>query len=844
MFECLIKNHPSPAVHYGEKSYSYEQLLKHVHLYANHYETNCTAEKIERVMLFSKNTPDYIFALYGAIRLGATSVPVDAQSTPHELEYMINDARPQIIYASEEQTAFVEERVADIQQKFDADYAPLVVNPSMVDASGVDELSADEIMRGDMEDVVTIIYTSGTTGSPKGVMLTYSNLWYNVNAVVNDNKILGAGSRNLMILPINHIFSYAGAMMAPLYGGAEIYICENLTPDCIISTLQKGRITVMLGVPRLYEGFVKGIMAQINKSVVTRAIYKVCAAINSAWLSKRVFKAVHDKFGGHIEFFVSGGAALPIETAKVLKALGLYVLEGYGMTECAPMIAFTRPGERAVGYCGRILEGCEHKIVENDEIIVRGANVMKGYYGREEETAAVIRDGWLYTGDTATYDERKGLRITGRIKEILVTPNGKNINPALVENEITQSSVIIKELALVIHEDILQAIVYPDMNAVRADTKGELDDLVRGEIEEYNKTAAGYKRIMRYHIISEELPKTRLGKTKRHELSKYIGEQKEIEREDISDRSACFKALKAFVDEQTDKYANGDSHFEIDLALDSLGRISLLSFVEEQFGVVIGEDRLADMPTLNKLSAYIEEFTQNDDEADGEAIESTTNWNDILSSVDESTKPLKSGFTHWFCTRMMRLGFSLYYGLHFKGRKSIPSAPVLFVCNHRSGFDGGFVISGLKWGCVKRSYFFAKDKHFEGSLLRWVASKNNVILMNINSNVRESMQQMYRYLNQGGNIVIFPEGTRYKDGKTRKFKESFAILSSVLDIPVVPVAISGSERATRSKLRLMQLGQRIDVSYLPAMKINEGESTRDFAQRVEEAIVGALRDVE
>ncbi len=836
MFETLIETHDKMAVSYGDKSYSYDELLKYIHLYANYYEATLPNQKIDKVMLFSKNTSDYIFAIYGALRIKSITVPVDAQSTPHDLTYMINDSRPEIIYTEPEQMVFVEQCVAEVG---DPTYQPHIFNSMMVDDSKVMELSADSVTRGDMEDVMTIIYTSGTTGSPKGVMLTYSNLWYNVNAVTNDNKILSGHCRSLMILPINHIFCYAGGLLAPLYSGGQIYIAESLTAECILSNLKKGRITVMLGVPRLYESFAKGIMAKINSSIVTKVLYKMCAALNSGWLSKRIFKKVHDMFGGQMEFFVSGGAALPIETGNTFKALGLYVLEGYGMTECAPMIAFTRPGERAVGYCGRILKGCEYRIGENEEVLVRGANVMKGYYQREEETAAVIRDGWLHTGDTATYDPKLGMKITGRIKEIIVTPNGKNINPALIENEITQCSLIIKEIAILLYEGILQAIVYPDMNAVRADTKSNLDDLVRGEIEEYNRTAAGYKRIMRYHIISEELPKTRLGKTQRFKLEEYIGERKAVEREDVTSRSECFKALKAVVDEQTGVYANGDSHFEIDLALDSLGRISLLAFVEEKFGVEIAESDLAEMPTLNKLSEYVESKMEGGEVA--ENLDSNTNWAEILSQASSESKIVKSGFVHRVSSAIISFGLNFVYRIHTEGQELIPKTPVLFVCNHRSGFDGAFVTARMKWSIVRNSYFFAKDKHFDGAFKEFMASHNNIILMNINSNVKESMQQMYRYLSEGGNIIIFPEGTRYKDGVTRSFKESFAILSSILNIPVIPVAINGSEAATKGRMQIPQFGKRIEVTFLNQMSIREGETTKEFAARVEGTIVHHLK---
>ncbi|MFI3304952.1 MAG: AMP-binding protein [Rikenellaceae bacterium] len=831
MFELLVKNYNKKAIFIGDRSITYTDLLQYSQLYANYYTASCPT-KVERIMLVSKNSPEAIIALYATFRIGAITIPVDVQSTAKELAYMINDSRPQLIYAMAENRDAVEECVALVG---DAEYKPHIFTCDDIDAAGVGELEPTTIMPGAADDVMTIIYTSGTTGSPKGVMLTYANLWYNVDAVANFANIFNEESRVLLLLPIHHILPYAGAILAPLYRGGQIYIVETLTPESILSTLQRGKITIMIGVPRLYETFAKGIMTKINGNIVAKMLYGLCTLIGSEALSKKIFKTAHDMFGGEMKFFVSGGAALPIETGNIFKNLGFYVLEGYGMTECAPMISFTRPGERKVGYCGRMLPGCEYKIEESGEICVRGSNVMKGYYNREEETAQVMREGWLHTGDTAIYDDRYGIQITGRIKEIIVTPNGKNINPASIENEITQSSSAIKEIGVLLHDDILQAIVYPDLAAVRADTQSTMEEAIRAEVEAYNKEAAGYKRIMRYQVSSRELPKTRLGKIQRFKLSQMIGEREEVRREDVSDRSEVFKLLKAFVDEQTGEYANGDSHFEIDLALDSLGRVSLISYIEESFGVVVTETQLSELSTLNLLSAYVEENSSSTTLQEGDV-----SWSEILRSGKGDVKLPKSGFLGWLVHTKLWLIFNIFYRFHSKGRENIPNAPVLFVGNHRSGLDGAFVTTPMSWRNVHNTFFFAKDKHFQGGFKQFMAKHNNIILMNVHTNVKESMQQMCEVLLRGNNIVIFPEGTRKKGGDMGDFKESFAILSQTLDIGVVPVAIRGAENARMGALPLPRMWNKIEVEYLPMMRSNPGESAQDFARRVQGTIADAL----
>jgi long-chain acyl-CoA synthetase len=821
----MVKNLPKTALVFQGVKYSYTQLLQYAEKYCQTFTSK--GKSPEKIMIFADNSPEYFFVTYGAMKCDACVVPVDVQSTEKEISCIMNECLPEIIFVSEH----YKESVTQIADAI-PDYNYTVLSPSNIDISNIEEMPIVEIPMRTDDHVVAIIYTSGTTGLPKGVMLSYKNFWYNMDAVCNQLPIFNPNSNVMILLPLHHSFPFAGSMLAPVYVGGTCWITDGMKPESILQTLNDGKITLIIGVPKLYEMLSKGIMSKINASFAAKTLYKLAAFLKWRAFSKTIFKSVHQKFGGHITYFVSGGAALPVEIAKIFRTLGFYMLEGYGMTECAPMITFTRPVEWRYGYAGRLLPGCDIKIDANGEILVRGNNVMQGYYKKPEDTAEILKDGWLYTGDTGTID-RFGVRITGRIKEIIVTSNGKNINPVEIEHELMKNSAFMKEIAIFLHNDQLHLLIYPEMNAVRLQSDRDIEDLLKDEIAEYNKNAMNYKRVQQFHIVSEELPKNRLGKTQRFKLEEFIQKKESKPEEDIERFSDTYKILKRFIDKELNVNAHSDDHFEIDLAMDSLSKLSLLAFIENSFSVSLKMEQLDELCYLEKLSFYIEK----------QAIgynENEMSWKEILQTANSTLKLPHSGFIHWFTTHFIKLFFYSYFQFRGKGKAHIPDEPVIFVANHSSGFDGVFVTSRLPWKRIKNTFLFAKDKHFHSSFARFMAHRNNIILMNINNNLRESIVQMSEMLRQGKNLVIFPEGTRAKDKKMKEFKDMFAILSQELNIPIVPVAISGSERAAFRFKRIPRPFTRIFVEFLPAVYPHNYENVQKLKEKVQGEIKNAL----
>jgi long-chain acyl-CoA synthetase len=822
----MLQRHNKTAIVYKHQNYSYDQLLQYSSCYA---ECFSKGKQSKRILIYAENSPEWFFTFYGILRCGAIVIPVDVQSTVKELAYIIADCQPDILFVSDNKFETAKQACQTVEG-FNGE----IMTPKDIDISHVTSMEISEMIVEDENKTALIIYTSGTTGYPKGVMLSFKNILFIANAVHKDVPIYRKESNIMVLLPLHHSFPLMGTLFIPMYAGSTVYIAEGLSSESILDTLNAGKISIIIGVPRLYDTLAKGIMAKINAKLPTKLIYQLVKFIGNDKLSRIVFDSVHKKFGGHIKHLVSGGAALSDDTAKIFKALGFYVLEGYGMTETAPMISFTHPGKRKVGYAGYPLKHMDIKISPAGEICVKGDNVMQGYYQHQKETDDMIVDGWLHTGDIGMLD-KYGLKITGRIKDIIVTPNGKNINPEEIETEILASAKYIKEVAVFMENSILQAVIYPELKELRQGSIENMRELIKEEIAMANKEVPPYKRIKQFHIVSEELPKTRLGKIQRFKLPSLVSQQKKGKMDhEHENHSKVYQLLKSFVESETGYVAGANDHFEIDLSMDSLSRVALLSYIETTFNLILNEEQLDPLDTLSKLTAYIEKHAT-------EITNKEISWREILYSRLPDFNIPKSGFIHTLVSGLSKIVLHVAYRFKGKGEKNIPNEPCIIVANHRSALDGLIITARMKHKTTQNTFFFAKEKHWRTKFARFMAGKNNVIVMDINKNLKESLQQMSYVLRQGKNVIIFPEGTRSKDNELKQFKETFAILSKELKIPIVPVVIKGSEKAVIKPLKFPRFFARIRVEFLQPVYPETNESIEVLTKRVENSIKQKLQ---
>lgn len=787
----FIYDRKKTAVVFKKEEYSYERLIK----MSKKTSSLLELQKEDKVAIFMENRVEYMSSILGVWDKKGTCTNLDSGYDAEQLAYVFRDCSPKYILTSTEHIEVVNEA------KKITDSNIIIINVDEINFKEefkVDKMSIEAL---DKDAVAVMLYTSGTTGNPKGVMLTFDNLMSNIEAV-KEIDLVTENDNVLAMLPFHHVLPLVLSMLMPLYFGCLVVILEELSSEAIKRNLKDYKISVMIGVPRIWEMFHKGIMNKIKASSLSLKMFNLCKKIKSPTLSKIIFKKIHEGFGGNIRILVSGGAKLDQEVAEDFETFGMSMLEGYGLTETSPIISFNRPNDIIPGTVGITIPGVTVKLENDGEISVKGRNVMKGYYNKPEATAeAIDEDGWFHTGDLGQFDGDH-LKIVGRKKEMIVLSNGKNINPSDVEAEIMKETKLIEEIAVTEHNNHLVALVYPDFKLLEEKKIANAKEAIKWEvIDKYNVTAPKYRKILDIIIVKEELPKTKLGKLRRFMLKDLItgvsisgnetDEISDIKKEDIKKVSKSkevdseeFKAISKFILTLHDEvHIIPESHMEIDLGLDSLDIVEIITYVENTFGVEIHEEDFSRIKTVEELCKYIREKGGNFEEQE-------INWQKILSEPVDLKMPTSKyiGFFRW----ILKPVFSKYIKLEKNMEKLENISPVIYAGNHQSMLDGFALGQVLSKKDLENTYFIAVSLHFESFIKKNIASNSNIILVDVNKNLKETLQIAAKVLKDGKNLVIFPEGARTRDGELQDFKKTFAILSKELNIPVVPFAIDGA----------------------------------------------------
>jgi long-chain acyl-CoA synthetase len=501
----------------------------------------------DRVGLLSENRYEWVLADLGALSLGAVTVPIYPTLTADQSAYMLRDAGAKVLFLSGAaqiaKLTPVLDRLPELQSIVMMDAVPAggAKTLSFAEVAGrgaaarkADPAAYDRHVSGVRpEDLATIIYTSGTTGEPKGAMLTHSNIASNVHAGLQVFKLL-PNDRCLSFLPLCHIFERMGGLYAMLQGGVTIAYAQSA--ETVAADAIEVRPTVLCGVPRFYEKVYARVMdAAHGFPPLRRALFdwglglgrqmaaaRFAGTQPGAWLALRagiadrlVFAKIRARVGGRLRFCISGGAPLNPAVMEFFFAIGIPVYEGYGLTETSPVICLT-PAERPKpGYVGPPLPGVELCIGAEGEILTRGPHVMKGYFNNPEATARAIRDGWFHTGDIGEIDADGYLKITDRLKELLVLAGGKKVAPQPIENALKTSDWIAEAVLIGDRRAYVTGLIVPNFvklaaAGVTGSPEAQIADpktlaFVQEAVDAVNTKLARFEQIKKFALLEREL---------------------------------------------------------------------------------------------------------------------------------------------------------------------------------------------------------------------------------------------------------------------------------------------------------------------------------------------------
>ncbi len=792
-------------VDFENRHISYSELVDNVKYFSDNV---AEINKGKFALIVMENRVEWIYSFFAIWDKESVPITLDAHSSPEEILYVLNDSGPESVFCSDETEKNVSQAVSMYSLKDEIKIINIDRYPIESGKMETVKRTSFELRNPEGEEVAVMLYTSGTTGAPKGVMLTYGNLDSEMDGLVAKG-IFDYRDQVLALLPFHHILPLTSTVLLMMREQASVVFVEKIASKEILEVLSRNRVTALIGVPRVFKLFYDGIKQQIDSKFITRLIYRIMSKIDSMALRKKIFRKVHEKFGGHLKFIVSGGAKLDAEIGEFYEVLGIYCLEGYGLTETSPVIAVNSQKERKIGSVGKKLDGLEVKVVE-EELWVKGPIVMKGYYNKPEKTEEVMtEDGWFKTGDLASIDGEGYITIRGRKNSMIVLSNGKNIDPETLENRVlAKSNYLIKEIGMFGYNDKIAAIIVPDLLEFRKKGITNYQAYIKNIIEDYNLTVHNHEKILDYKLYEEELPKTRVGKVRRFMLP-GLYEKNSIEKRKVEEPdNEVYRSLKSYVRKLKGVDPLPEENLELEIGMDSLDIVEFLAYIENSFGISLNEEQFSTMANLKLLSEYINEKATKMENAE-------VDWKKIIEDT-----PYAEEKNRWL-TKILRplldVILKLYFRLKRVDRKNITEGPQIFIANHQSFIDSLVLGSLLPHKILYNTIFLAIDWYFKKGFMKMLVDHGNVVLIDINKNIRKSVEEIASNIKSGKNVLIFPEGARTKDGKVARFKKVFAIIAKELDVEIQCLGIKGAFEAYSRYMKFPR-PKKIEVAVLEKFK--------------------------
>lgn len=826
----------------------------------------------DRCAILAHNDAHWCGVYLGILRAGATAVPLDTNYSAKQVATIVRDAGARLLFVSERLRPVVAQALNDGLLDPQIDIVDVHSFPGTATA-----LSPEA--QYEPSSPAVILYTSGTTSDPKGVVLTHANLLaerdaaFKVVTVTNEDALLG-------VLPLFHSLAQLANLLLPFAVGARVVYLESINSADLVRALKEREITIFCCVPQFFYLIHQRVMQQVQKSgLLTRVIFRLLLALNFGLrrmgvnLGRVFFGKVHDVMGRKMRLLVTGGSKFDHEIGRDLYSLGFTILQAYGLTETSAAASINTPDEAHLDTVGKPLPGVEIKILSPEagaldgEIAIRGPIVMAGYYNRPDATAQVMQDGWFLSGDLGRLDAEGRLQITGRKKEMIVLASGKNIYPEEIEAHYRQSPYVKEICVMGLAEpgrpstERLYAAVVPNMDLMRERKIVNAGDILRFEIEGLAVGLPAHKRVLGYDIWFEPLPRTTTQKMKRHEIEKRVRERQLAAAQDasapISDQHQAWLDdghVAAAVPMIQARLRDGvrlrpDANLELDLGLDSMERVELLTELEQRFGVKVPQAAAFEIFTVTQLVEAVRPGDAGGSAPASSAAAADESWSVLLRDLPPATDPVLGGLLEsrpvatavmFVLSRVVRTAIAR---ARVSGLEHLPKGGAFIISpNHQSFFDPLIVSSVLPYRVWRQVFYVGAVEYFETPLARWFARIVNLVPVDADSNLVPAMQAGAFGLTHGKVLVLFPEGERSIDGTVKKFKKGAPILAQHLGVPIVPVAVKGiyelwpRNRAINWRLMLPFSGHRVTITFGQPMqfaeKANYAESTGQLRQRV------------
>jgi long-chain acyl-CoA synthetase len=806
---------------FRSRTYTYEEVGRAARGFAARLHEH-GVRKGDKIIFWSENRPEWIVAFWGCLLGGVVVVPIDYRASPDFLARV---------------AAIVQVKLILIGQDVPPIRAP-IASPiwnlhELPWTSG--EPPAVTITR---DDVAEIIFTSGATAEPKGVLITHRNVLANIVPVEGEVlKYRKWGTpfyplRFLNLLPLSHMFGQAMATFIPPMIPGVVVFMRGYNPADIVSQIKSRRISVVVSVPKILD-VLREHVTRVARGDADEVARHLQPGVPKQHVAKRWwhYRRVHRLFGLKFWAFVVGAAPLDAELESFWGELGFVVIQGYGLTETAPIVTLNHPFGTKRGSVGKAIAGVEVKIAPDGEILVRGENVTTGYFNAADETERAFEDGWFHTGDIGEIGPDGEMFIRGRKKEMIVTPEGLNVFPEDVERVVNHVPGVRDSAVVGVpigSEERVHAVLVVDPGT-------DVDAVVRAA----NATLDDHQKIRRALIWPEaELPRTEgTRKLKRAAIREWVksgGAPPQVK--------AGSDALSALIAKYSGRGDVAATTTIEELGLSSLDRVELMVALEDAFQTHLDEGAFAEARDIGQLRTLVDRASTTEAPA-AEPIEFPS-WNRTLvaRAIRRVSLP----------TWILPLG-RLFAWMRVEGREHLNAldGPAIFAANHQSHMDGPMIMAALppKWRyrlapAMAKEFFkphffpeqYSRRAWFTNSLNYYLSALffNAFPLPQREAGARQTLRYIGEVLEDGYSVLIFPEGKRTDTGEIDKFRPGIGMIASRLNVPVVPVRIDGLDKVLHPSWKMARPG-RIRIAFGQPLHL-VGEDYEALAKRVESAV--------